>query len=239
MEREIRYAYELYPLGDTAIVVKLGAEIDRRTHERVQVLTRALEAQAFPWLVEVVPSFVAVTVYYDALCVAGTGGVYEQVCGEVERVLASLSGSGAFLPKVVEVPVCYGGAMGPDLAFVAAVNGLTEEEVVRMHTGGEYLVHMIGFAPGFPYLGGMPKEIGAPRREVPRLVIPAGSVGIAGEQTGVYPLATPGGWQLIGRTPLQLFQPEREIPSLLQAGDAVRFRAITEAEFAAWEVEGR
>ena len=131
------------------------------------------------------------------------------------------------------------GSWGPDVDVVAAHNRLTPEEIIRIHTSVEYLVYMIGFAPGFPYLGGMPERIATPRRESPRVSIPAGSVGIAGQQTGVYPIATPGGWQIIGRTPLRLFQPEQEQPTLLQAGDRVRFRQITEAEYAAWAEANR
>ncbi|ARU60668.1 kinase inhibitor [Tumebacillus avium] len=230
------FRYELFPLGDAAVVVKLGDGIDSATHQRVQVLTRSLEARAFSWLVEVVPAFASVTVYYNPVVL---NGGYDQVCVLIEDVLGSLPADVAFAPKVVEIPVCYGGEMGPDLGFVAAHNGLTEKEVVAIHTSGEYLVYMIGFAPGFPYLGGLSEKVAAPRRATPRLAIPAGSVGIAGKQTGVYPLETPGGWQLIGRTPMPLFRPEREVPSVLQAGDVVRFRAVSHEEFAAWEVDGR
>ena len=136
--------------------------------------------------------------------------------------------------RVVEIPVCYGGQYGPDLAFVAQHNGLTEEEVIALHVSGEYYIYMLGFAPGFPYLGGLPERIAAPRHEVPRASVPAGSVGIAGNQTGIYPVSTPGGWQLIGCTPLVLFRPSENPPSLLLPGDTVRFRAISTAEMQAW-----
>src|SRR5204863_3793292 len=125
--------------------------------------------------------------------------------------------------RVIEIPVCYGGEFGSDLGFVAKNASLTTQEVIELHSAADYLVHMIGFAPGFPYLGGMSPKIAVPRRSTPRLKIPAGSVGIAGDQTGIYPLETPGGWQLIGRTPLPLFRPEQVPPTLLQAGDVVRF----------------
>jgi inhibitor of KinA len=131
----------------------------------------------------------------------------------------------------VEIPVCYGGEFGADLDFVAKHANLTPGEVIEIHSAADYLVHMIGFAPGFPYLGGMSSKIAAPRRSSPRLKVPAGSVGIAGEQTGIYPLETPGGWQLIGRTPLALFRPEQDPPTLLQPGDIVRFRPITPQQF--------
>lgn len=132
---------------------------------------------------------------------------------------------------MTEIPVCYGGELGPDLPEVAAAHGLSEEEVVEIHASADYLVYMLGFAPGFAYLGGLPKRIATPRRRTPRLSIPAGTVGIAGDQTGVYPIATPGGWQLIGRTPDPLFLPDAMPPALLRAGDIVRFRPISRAEF--------
>ena len=133
----------------------------------------------------------------------------------------------------MEIPVCYGGEFGPDLPFVAARAGLSEDEAARRHAAGEYRVHLIGFAPGFPYLGGLTAELAAPRRATPRERVPAGSVGIAGRQTGVYPLETPGGWQIIGRTPLRLFRLDADPPALLRTGDGVRFRAIAADEFEA------
>src|ERR671914_867162 len=133
--------------------------------------------------------------------------------------------------RTVGIPVHYGGNFGPDLGFVALHNELTEQQVIEIHSQPMYLVYMIGFAPGFPYLGGMSERLASPRRESPREKIPAGSVGIAGSQTGVYPIETPGGWQLIGRTPLRLFRPDKDDPSLLRTGDRVRFHAIEPAEY--------
>ena len=150
---------------------------------------------------------------------------------ELQTTLLNLRDESLKDQRTVEIPVCYGGDYGPDLEFVAQHNSLTEEKVVAIHSAADYLVYMIGFAPGFPYLGGMSEQIAAPRRESPRLQIPAGSVGIAGAQTGVYPIETPGGWQLIGRTPLELFRPTEDPPTRLRAGDIVRFRPITSEEF--------
>jgi inhibitor of KinA len=129
------------------------------------------------------------------------------------------------------VPTCYGGDLGPDLPFVAQHNGLLPEDVIGIHTGQTYRVYMLGFAPGFPYLGGMSERIAAPRRPSPRIAVPAGSVAIAGTQTGVYPMESPGGWQIIGRTALRLFHPERDPPALLRMGDQVRFRSISREEY--------
>src|SRR5699024_4926794 len=133
--------------------------------------------------------------------------------------------------RMVEIPVLYGGDYGPDLDLVAHRNQLSTEEVIRIHSERDYLVYMIGFAPGFPYVGGMDERIEAPRKENPRQSIPAGSVGIAGKQTGIYPFESPGGWQIIGRTPAQLFLPESNPPTLIQPGDRLRFVPIDEAEY--------
>ncbi len=242
-------AYELYPLGDAALVVNFGDVIGEQIQRRVQVLTRCLQERSLPWLIELVPAFTSVTVYYDPLlvmqsvgrCGQGASGdvssIYESVCDMVEQVVRQMPDAGSFQAREVEIPVCYGGEYGPDLAEVAEGNGLWADEVVRIHCSGEYRVYLIGFAPGFPYLGGMSERIAAPRRSSPRLQIPAGSVGIAGRQTGVYPIETPGGWQLIGRTPIPLFLPDADPPSLLQAGDVVRFKSITAEEYAAWTAQ--
>jgi inhibitor of KinA len=180
-----------------------------------------------------------VAVHYDPARVPAAAGApsspYERVALALTAALADLRGEALSPPAVVEIPVCYGGAFGPDLDDVARHHGLTPDEVVRIHTAGDYLVYMIGFAPGFPYLGGMSERIATPRRPVPRTLVPASSVGIGGSQTGVYPIASPGGWQLIGRTPLRLFAPEREPATLLRMGDRVRFRAIPPDELAAAE----
>jgi len=133
--------------------------------------------------------------------------------------------------EIVEIPVCYGGKFGPDLEIVAKHNQLTPDEVITIHSEGLYLIYMIGFAPGFPYLGGLSDKIATPRRESPRFKIPAGTVGIAGDQTGVYPIETPGGWQLIGRTPVKLFNPKHSSPTLLKTGSYIRFIPIPPKEY--------
>ena len=137
-------------------------------------------------------------------------------------------------PRIVEIPVCYGGDLGPDLDDVAARHETTPDEVVRIHSGADYLVYMVGFMPGFAYLGGLPDEIATPRRSSPRTAVPAGAVGIGGQQTGVYPLESPGGWNLIGRTPLRIFDLSRETPSLLATGDRVRFCPISLDRYQRW-----
>lgn len=234
--------FRLYPLGDNAVIIELGKEINIDVHQRVKKVAAGLEQQAFHWMVEYVPAFATVTLFYNPVRVLDMEDFslqmqpYDYVTGKVEQVLHDLTDQHAAVEaRTIEIPVLYGGEYGPDLEYVAEHNQLTTEEVIRIHTGTDYLVYMIGFAPGFPYIGGMSKQIAAPRRESPRMKIPAGTVGIAGEQTGVYPIETPGGWQLIGRTPIRLFRPEHDVPSLLQAGDNIRFKAISEQEYQQWE----
>jgi KipI family sensor histidine kinase inhibitor len=153
----------------------------------------------------------------------------------LSRLEAGLNTFSLPKPRIIEIPTVYGGDFGPDLAMVAEYNRLTMEEVIRVHTSINYLIYMLGFTPGFPYLGGLPETIITPRRAIPRSLIPAGSVGIAGKQTGIYPIASPGGWQLIGRTPLTLYNPDLVPPTLFQAGDYLRFCRIRETEY--WQIE--
>ncbi|MFC0522761.1 5-oxoprolinase subunit PxpB [Pontibacillus salicampi] len=228
--------FQLSPLGDHAIVIELGEEINLNTHEKVKRVSAYLNQTPFSWMTEYIPAFTTVTVFYDPLAVMESSKEpislpYEGVSRKLEQVLGTLEVSSSGETRTVEIPVCYGGELGPDIAEVALHNQVSEEEVIRYHTNGDYLVYMIGFAPGFPYIGGMPEEIATPRKESPRLHIPAGSVGIAGKQTGVYPIETPGGWQLIGRTPLALFEPSEQSPTLLQAGDKIKFTSISKEEY--------
>ncbi|MFC7153396.1 5-oxoprolinase subunit PxpB [Cohnella cellulosilytica] len=239
---------KLLPLGDAAIVVQFGETICPETHERVRQLSEYLERQPFAGMIEHVPSFLSVAVYYDPFELA-TGGEHAGApenadpfgiaAEHLKAVLAKLEHTGRKQARVVEIPVCYGGDLGPDLPEVAAHHGLSEQEVIEIHASADYLVYMLGFAPGFAYLGGLPERIATPRRATPRLTIPAGTVGIAGDQTGVYPISTPGGWQLIGRTPEPLFLPTATPPTLLRAGDIVRFRPIAREEFDRREAKRR
>lgn len=219
-------SYAIVPLGERALEVVLGSTVDRHTFHRVQAAVQQVEAAPPPGLVECVPTFTTLVIYYDPLVVA-----YHAFAEGVAKLLAGTARWPALPPRVVEIPVCYGGPFGEDLPVVAEHCGLAIEEVVALHTEPLYLVHMLGFVPGFPYLGGLSPRLAMPRRNSPRLKVAAGSVGIAGEQTGIYPFETPGGWQLIGRTPLPLFSPERNPPTLLQPGDLVRFRPITAEEY--------
>jgi inhibitor of KinA len=237
-------AAKIVPLGECAFVVKFGDEIDPVTHRHVVELTRSLEENPFAGFQETVPSYTAVAVYYDPVAVASAirhhreSDVQEQVRFWLEERVALLNFSfgadtGRETGTTVHIPVCYCVECGPDLQDVAELNNLSPETVVKIHTSVTYTVYMIGFMPGFPYLGGMSERIAAPRLATPRRRVPAGSVGIAGRQTGIYPYATPGGWRLIGRTSVPLFRPDRSPPSLLSAGDIVRFKAVAHSEMEA------
>jgi inhibitor of KinA len=234
------FPYELIALGDCAVIIRLGNEIDVETNQIVRHVSEYLEDRPFVGFIECVPSFAAVAVHYDPLLVRKSRNaaelqhttIFETVCTRLKAYLSNERLTEADLPtRTIEIPVCYGGEHGPDLSFVAEHNGLSENEVISIHSAGSYLVHMLGFAPGFPYMGGMSEKIAAPRHRTPRTSTPQGSVGIAGNQTGVYSIATPGGWQLIGRTPLALFRPQDDIPSLLRPGDRVRFIPITSQQY--------
>lgn len=218
-------AVELFPVGDCGLLAVCGDRIDDRVGDRVTALDAAVRAARLPGVVETVPAFASLLVRYDPLLTD-----YDTLATAVGPLAARTRVHRRLGGRVVNIPVCYGGDYGPDLAFVAQHAGLTEGEVIRRHTAPRYRIYMLGFLPGFPYLGGLDPALFTPRLQNPRTAIPAGSVGIGGQQTGVYPVASPGGWQLIGRTPLRLFAPDRPLP--YAAGDRIRFVPITAARFA-------
>ncbi|WP_043929775.1 5-oxoprolinase subunit PxpB [Bacillus sp. EB01] len=234
MQENLTYIF--HPLGDQAVVIELGEDINEETQQKVQLVTSFLDRNMESWMIEYIPAFTTVTVFYDPVEVVykfrGKSRLpYDIVCFQLKKLLGKISSSEETLQRTIEIPVCYGGEMGPDLPFVAKHNGLSQEEVIHIHSAGDYTVFMIGFAPGFPFIGGMSEKIAAPRRDNPRIKIPPRTVGIAGKQTGVYPIETPGGWQLIGRTPIELFRSENEPPTLLRAGDKVKFIPISIEEY--------
>ena len=214
-----------FPAGDLALVVELGDAISPEINRKVRSLTDALEEGSIPGVFDFLPTYRSVLVYYDPLKV--TSG---EVQDGIERLLESAEVTDTGMRHIVHIPTLYGGNMGPDIAFVAEHNSIDEQEVIRIHSSADYLVYMMGFSPGFAYLGGLDGRLATPRLQSPRTEIPAGAVGIAETQTGVYPMASPGGWQLIGRTPLKLFDPARARPVLLSAGDYVRFVPIESQE---------
>lgn len=244
--RVVIHFIKTYPLGDSAIVVQLGETIDLETHRKVRALSDYLERNPFPGMREYIPAFTTVTITYDGLKVGQvfhakllkkSCSTYETVRDLLVEIIEPLEVNNSHTPKTIEIPVCYGNKQGPDLEEVASYNGLTSQEVIDTHANGNYLVYMLGFAPGFPYLGGLSQSIACPRKDSPRSSIPAGSVGIAGGQTGVYPIETPGGWQLIGRTPLKLFRPDEQCPTLLQPGNFIKFYPISQEQYEEWGEE--
>jgi inhibitor of KinA len=228
--------FQIRPLGDQALIVETAERADLASARRTHSICRWLAAAALRGVSELVPAATTMTVFYSAVEVVAAGAPETDIAGWlVERVRERL----ATLPAVeewpasrlIEIPVCYGGEFGPDLEDVAARVKLSAAEVIARHSAAEYTVLQLGFAPGFPYLDGLPEELAVPRRDTPRVAVPAGSVAIANRQTGIYPVTVPGGWNLIGRTPLKMFRPDQEPPVLLQPGDRVKFRAISASEF--------
>jgi inhibitor of KinA len=224
------------PLGDRALTITVGDLIDEATHRRVRAVSALLDARSPRGIVDQVPAFTSIVVHYAPEHVDGDpqDSPYSRLVRQLGAVLAIVRDDDLPPPRTVEIPVCYGGDLGPDLEDVARQHHLDAESVIRIHAAPSYLVYMVGFMPGFAYLGGLAPELVTPRRHSPRTAVPAGTVGIGGQQTGVYPLVSPGGWNLIGRTPLQIFDVARETPALLETGDRVRFRPITRREFDHW-----
>jgi inhibitor of KinA len=217
----VKAAPPVEALGDAAVLVRLGEHIDEPTLRRVRAATARLARLALPAVSDVVAAFNTVAVHYDP-----AQANHARIAGLVADALRELDDEVLPEPRTHVIPVRYGGGSGPDLERVAAHAGIALADVVRRHTAREYLVYMIGFAPGFPYLGGLDPALACPRRETPRTHVPAGSVGIGGSQTGIYPVESPGGWQLIGRTVVALFDATRTPPALLVPGDRVRFTSV-------------
>ena len=236
---------EIVPLGDSALIVRVRERFEDapdQTLSEVLRTFRRLQDAAIPGVIELAPAYTTVAVFFDPTIVANEGPEPDQALDWLtDRIRAALAphirggrGRAAASPvRLVEIPVCYDPEFAFDLENVAHHAQISSREVVDLHSAAEYRVSCIGFVPGFPFLAGLPRKLATPRRATPRKEIPAGSVGIGGTQTGIYPLRSPGGWNLIGRTPLHLFDPEKTPPAFLCAGDRVRFRAITREEFEA------
>lgn len=214
--------------GECGLVIEFGAAISPAINRLVQQLTELINSSSIKGIIEVVPTYRAVTVYFEPLVITRQ----ELAACISSRLLKINPPNGqAAAAKTVYVPVCYGGVMGPDLEYVARYTGLQSEQVIAVHTAQSYLVYMLGFTPGFPYLGGLPEQLAVPRQEKPRAKVPAGSVGIGGSQTGLYPVESPGEWWLIGRTPVKVFNPSNSQPFLFAQGDYLHFYAITVDEY--------
>jgi inhibitor of KinA len=226
----VKLAY--FPLGDTGIQLLFSDTISEETNHTIKKFVTYLEKNPIQGIVELVPAYVTLTIYYRPEQIT-----YYDLRETLHDIHMKLQKRIELAPSFVyEIPTLYGGEVGEDLSYVAAHNGICEEEVTAIHSSQDYLIYMMGFVPGFPYLGGVPKNIATPRRKEPRLKVMPGSVGIAGEQTGIYPLETPGGWQIIGQTPLKLYDPNNSTnPILLSAGDYLRFVPINKDEFVAIE----
>lgn len=215
------------PVGDCAISIDFGQVIDPKINRHIRQTIERIQELKLDGITELVPTYCALLIQYDAMLYS-----YSDICNLMEPLLEpSATDDANERVTVIEIPTVYGGEFGPDLGFVASHNNLSEDEVVSIHSGTDYLVYMLGFIPGFTYLGGMDPRIATPRLSSPRTLIPAGSVGIAGEQTGTYPSDSPGGWQIIGRTPVTMYDMSKEQAALLSAGDYVRYVPIDEAEY--------
>jgi len=243
---------QITPLGDSALLIRLRddfADADQ-TLNAVLAAERALEAAQLPGVIELAPAYTTVAVFYDPVCTAKAGAPVDAIFSWLEqqiraalveaRIVSRRTGGATRRAlkdshrgnRAIEIPVCYDPEFALDLEHVARHARLSPREAVDLHSTTEYRVSCIGFTAGFPYLSGLPAQLATPRRATPRKEIPAGSVAIGGTQTGIYPIKSPGGWNVIGRTPLRLFDPAKNLPALLRAGDRVRFRAITREEFA-------
>src|SRR3954452_11515194 len=227
--RAMIMSYRIVPAGDAALIVEFEDRIDPVVNARTIACAEAIQAAGLAGVRDVVPTYRSVAVYFDPLRTDG-----DALIARLHSVAEAPAPVSAVLREPVRIPVCYGGELGPDLAGVAAYAGLSEADVTRLHAAATYRVFMLGFVPGFAYLGVVGRRVAMPRHTSPRVRVPICSVGIAGIQTGVYSAQTPGGWQLIGRTPLKPFDPSRPDPFLMKAGDAVQFHAIDRAEYDRW-----
>jgi inhibitor of KinA len=218
-------------MGDRCLIVEFESRVDAAINRRARSLAGLLLAQPPPGVLDVVPAFCTVAVFYRPESFEPVPSPFQQLRLLIESLLAAGDDADQASARVVPVPVCYGGTYGPDLEEVARACAMAPEEVIEAHVASEHVVFMLGFSPGFPYIGGLDPRLSVPRRATPRTHIPAGSVAIARDQTAIYTFETPGGWNLIGRTPMSLFDPAADPPCRLQAGDRIRFVPIAEQDF--------
>jgi inhibitor of KinA len=228
----------LYPktlfllMGDRGLLLEFGDEISSETNEKVRRMALAIQAEAIKGIIETVPTYRSLLIIYDPLILS-----IDDFKKRLEQLEHGLRQTPFPEPKLTRIPVVYGDPYGPDLDFVAQYHRISHNEVIQLHCSKPYFIYMIGFMPGYPYMGELPDALITPRLKTPRLSVPVGSVAIAQKQTGIYPMESPGGWQIIGRTPVKIFDPKREPPALLQMGDLVQFYPISEKEFEEWPLE--
>lgn len=223
MENSVRFLFS----GDSALVIEFGNEISVDINKKIRKMMDDIKKENIDGIVELVPTYCSLLINYDVLKI-DYNTLVEKLKTFLNNNLETAEGEEVTL---VEIPTLYNDEVGPDLSYVAEHNKISKEEVIKIHTGTDYLVYMLGFMPGFTYLGGMSEKIATPRLESPRLQIYPGSVGIAGKQTGMYPSMSPGGWRIIGRTPLKLYNPDSEIPVYISSGDYIRYVSISEEEY--------
>ena len=227
---------DFYYLSERAVTIEFGHKIDEGLLETLTDFNQYINHNPFPGFDTSIQAYTTITVFFDPLQVIQSkelpgNDCFEKVCNYILLTKEKKKTVDATNADIITIPVCYGGDLGPDIEEVANTNNLTIEEVIRLHSDAVYRVFMIGFIPGFAYLGGMNEKLSTPRKSAPRQQVPAGAVGIAGKQTGIYPLKTPGGWQIIGQSPIKLFDARRPKPSLLTAGDRVSFKPIDRSGF--------
>lgn len=217
----------LQAVGDAAVKITFSGNVSLALNKAIQLFCQKVEATRIDGVIEWVPTFNAVTIYYEPRKIS-----YHKLCEKIKSLHQKTLNQKEKTSRLIHIPVVYGGENGPDLQRVADYNQLSTAEVIELHQNGEYLVYMLGFLPGFPYLGGLDTKIATPRLETPRRKTSAGSVGIAHQQTGVYPIESPGGWNIIGKTPLQFFDKRNDQhPFLVQAGDRIHFYQISESKY--------
>lgn len=221
MYEEIKYL----PGTDQSLYMEFGNSISPEINRRIRQTLEKIEKENLEEIIELIPTYRSILVIYDPLKTT-----YWDLVDKLKNLAAVFSEEETAKTRIFDIPIVYGGDYGPDIDFVCDHNGLSRDEVIQIHTSKSYLVYMLGFTPGFTYLGGMDERIETPRLEVPRTKIPAGSTGIAGSQTGIYPIESPGGWQLIGRTALKLYDPSKDEPVFLKAGDYVKFYQVREED---------
>jgi len=217
-------------MGDRGLLLEFGNEISHEVNEKVRRMALAIQAEGVEGIIETIPTYRSLLVIYHPLTLP-----LKQFKKRLQKIEKNLHGIPLPEPKLTRIPVVYGGVYGPDLEFVGEYHKISPDEVIRLHTSKPYFIYMIGFMPGYPYMGELPDSLIMPRLKTPRLSVPKGSVAIAQKQTGIYSMESPGGWQIIGRTPIELFDPDRKPPALLQMGDLVQFDPISEKEFEEWK----